>query len=62
MNSKQFKIFMVEQDKTVAEMAEILDFSKSFIGKISSGEKEISKNVLKQIKVNFPNVDISRFL
>lgn len=62
MNSAEFKLFMVEQRKTIGEMAEILGFSKSFIGKISSANKEISKNVIKQIKAKFPDVDISRFL
>jgi len=62
MSSKEFKSFIIEQKKTVCQMAEILGFSKSFISKISCGEKDISLNVIKKIKAKFPNVDIRRFL
>lgn len=62
MKSKQFKMFMLEQPKTISEMAFILGFSKSFIGKLSSCDMEISKNVIKKIKANFPAEDVSRFL
>ena len=62
MNSKQFKMFLIEQDKTIDEMATILGFSNSYIGQLSSTEREISKNVLKKIKEKFPSEDLNRFL
>ena len=59
---KEFKKFREALGLTIAQMAEILGISKSYLEKLETGHKQASRNVMCKIKEKYPQFDMNFFL
>lgn len=59
---KTLKDFRESIGKTQKDMADELGISKSYYEKIESGERTISRELIKRIKKKYPIIDLNIFL